>query len=76
MFFGLIINPAMIQMMMNDIFQELIDEGVMVIYMDNILIFGSQTKEQHHTIIVWALDISTSIGCTWKPRNAHSDNPQ
>ena len=25
--------------------------------MDVILIFGSQTKEQHHTIIVWVLDI-------------------
>jgi len=25
--------------------------------MDNILIFGSQTKEQHHTIVVQVLDI-------------------
>ena len=44
-------------MMMNDIFKELINEGVMSIYMDDILIFGSQTKEQHHTIVVKVLDI-------------------
>ena len=44
-------------MMMNNIFQEIINEGVIVIYMDVILIFGGQTKEQHHTIIVWVLDI-------------------
>src|SRR5882724_5923581 len=42
---------------MNDIFKELIDEEVMTIYMDDILIFGSQMKEQHHTIIVRVLDI-------------------
>src|SRR5882724_6531231 len=29
----------------------------MVIYMDNILIFGGQTKEQHYAIVVWVLDI-------------------
>jgi len=57
MFFGLTNSLVMFQMMMNDIFQELIDEGVVVVYMDNILIFGSQTKEQHHTIVVWVLDI-------------------
>ena len=42
--------------MMNDIFKELIDKGVVTIYMDDILI-GSQTKEQHHEIVVWVLDI-------------------
>jgi len=35
----------MFQTMMNDIFQELIAEGVMIVYMDDILIFGGQTKE-------------------------------
>jgi len=43
--------------MMNDIFKELIEEGVVTIYMDNILIFGSQTWEQHHEILVRVLDI-------------------
>src|SRR5882724_5367575 len=57
MFFGLTNSPAMFQSMMNDIFKDLINEGVVTIYMDNILIFGSQMKEQHHTIIVKVLDI-------------------
>src|SRR5882672_595565 len=57
MFFGLTNSPVKFQTMMNDIFQELINEGVVVIYMDDILIFGSQTKEEHHAIIVWVLDI-------------------
>src|SRR5882724_6023045 len=52
MFFGLMNSPATFQMMMNDIFKELIDEGVVTIYIDNILTFGGQTKEQHHEIVV------------------------
>src|SRR5882724_8245282 len=57
MFFGLTNSPATFQTMMNNIFRELIDEGVVVIYMDDILIFGGQTKEEHHTIVVRVLDI-------------------
>jgi len=52
MFFGLINSPATFQMMINDIFKDLIDEGVVTPYMDDILIFSSQTKEQHHEIVV------------------------
>jgi len=52
MFFSLMNSPATFQMMMNDIFKELIDEGVVTIYMDDILIFGSQTQEQHREIVV------------------------
>ena len=50
MFFGLTNSLETFQMMMNDIFRELIDEGVVVIYMDDILILGGQTKEEHHEI--------------------------
>src|SRR5882724_3272880 len=57
MFFSLTNSPEMFQTMMNDIFKELIDEGVVTIYMDNILIFGGWMKEQHHTIVVKVLDI-------------------
>src|SRR5882672_7622514 len=57
MFFGLTNSLATFQMMMNDIFRELINKGVMVIYMDDILIFSGQTKEEHHALIVWVLDI-------------------
>src|SRR5882724_1615026 len=57
MLFGLTNSPATFQMMMNDIFRELIDKGVVVIYMDDILIFSGQTMEEHHTIVVQVLDI-------------------
>src|SRR5467141_2360613 len=57
MFFGLTNSLVTFQTIMNDIFRELIDEGVVVIYMDDILIFGGQTKEEHHAIVVRVLDI-------------------
>jgi hypothetical protein len=38
MFFGLTNSPATFQTMMNTIFQDLIDEGSVTIYMDNIAI--------------------------------------
>ena len=39
MFFGLTNSPATFQMMMNNIFKDLIDEGHITIYMDDILIY-------------------------------------
>lgn len=39
MFFGLTNSPVTFQMMMNDIFRDLIMKGVVVVYMDDILIF-------------------------------------
>ena len=39
-------SPATFQTMMNDIFQDLIVEGIMVVYLDNILIF-TRTEEEH-----------------------------
>ena len=46
MFFSLTNSPATFQMMMNNIFQELIIEGSVVVYLDNILIF-TQSLEEH-----------------------------
>src|SRR5882724_5296893 len=57
MFFGLMNSPTTFQTMMNDIFKELINEEVVTIYMDDILIFSSQTKEQHHEIVIQVLNI-------------------
>ena len=36
--------------MMNDIFQDLIAEGIMVVYLDNILIF-TKTEEEYAKVI-------------------------
>jgi Reverse transcriptase (RNA-dependent DNA polymerase) len=46
MFFGLTNSPATFQTMMNEIFQDLISEGVVCVYLDDILIF-TETMEEH-----------------------------
>ena len=46
MFFGLCNSPATFQRMMNAIFDDMITEGWLVIYMDDMLIF-SKTLEEH-----------------------------
>jgi len=46
MFFGMTNSLATFQTMMNDIFRNLIAEGIVVVYLDNILIF-TKTEEEH-----------------------------
>jgi len=57
MFFSLTNSSVMFQMKMNNIFQQLIDEGVVIIYMDDILIFGGQTMEQHQANVLQVLEM-------------------
>jgi hypothetical protein len=49
MFFGLTNSPATFQTMMNDTFEELISEGVVVVYLDDILIF-TETIDKHQKV--------------------------
>jgi RNase H-like domain found in reverse transcriptase/Reverse transcriptase (RNA-dependent DNA polymerase) len=49
MFFGLTNSPATFQTMMNDIFQDLITEGAVCVYLDDILIF-TETMEEHDRV--------------------------
>jgi len=46
MFFGLTNSPSTFQTMMNEIFQDLIMEGVVCVYLDDILIY-TKTMEEH-----------------------------
>jgi hypothetical protein len=48
MYFGLTNRPATFQTMMNEIFQDLITEGVVSVYLDDILIFTSSIEEHCH----------------------------
>ncbi len=50
MFFGLTNLPTTFQWMMNDIFRNLIGEGKVTIYLDDILIFSKNLKE-HREIV-------------------------
>jgi hypothetical protein len=45
MYFGLTNSPATFQTMMNEIFQDLITEGVVSVYLDDILIFTNLLEE-------------------------------
>ena len=56
MYFGLTNSPATFQMMMNDIFKELIDEGFVAIYMDDILVY-TQTIKHHQEVVALILDV-------------------
>jgi hypothetical protein len=48
MYFGLTNSLATFQTMMNEIFQDFITEGVVSVYLDDILIFTSSIEEYCH----------------------------
>ena len=50
MFFGITNSPATFQTMMNEIFQDLIMEGHVCMYLDDILIF-TETLEEHQRLM-------------------------
>jgi len=56
MFFRMTNSPVTFQTMMNDIFRNLIAEGIVVVYLDNILIF-TKTKEEHEQAVRWVLQV-------------------
>jgi len=56
MFFGLTNSPATFQIMIDDIFKDLISEGMVVVYLDDILIF-METLEEHQKIICHILKL-------------------
>ena len=50
MFFELTNSPVMFQTMMNSLFKKLIDHGVVIIYIDDIMIFTKTLKEHCHIV--------------------------
>jgi len=56
MFFGMTNSPATFQTMMNDIFQTLIAKGIVVVYLDDILIF-TETKKEHEQAVRRVLEV-------------------
>jgi len=56
MFFGMTNSPATFQTMMNDIFRTLIAEGIVVVYLDDILIF-MRTEEEHEQAVRRVLEV-------------------
>ena len=58
MFFGMTNSPTTFQTMMNDVFRTIIAEGIVVVYLDNILIF-TKTEEKHERVVQRVLEILT-----------------
>lgn len=56
MFFGLTNSPVTFQTIMNDIFRELVMGGVVVVYLDDILIF-TKTLEEHWSVVWQVMEI-------------------
>jgi len=56
MFFGMTNSPATFQTMMNDVFRTVITEGIVVVYLDDILIF-TKTEEEHERVVRRVLEI-------------------
>jgi len=56
MFFGMTNSPATFQTMMNDIFRTLIAKGIIVVYLDDILIFTKMEKK-HEQVVQRVLEI-------------------
>jgi hypothetical protein len=50
MFFGLTNSPPTFQTMMDELFKDLIDEGVVIVYIDDILIF-TEDLERHREVV-------------------------
>jgi len=55
-FFGMTNSPATFQTMMNDVFRTVIAEGIVVVYLDDILIF-TKTEEEHEQAVRRVLEI-------------------
>ena len=56
MFFRITNSPTTFQTMMNDIFRSLIAKGIIVVYLDDILIF-TKTKEEHEQVVQRVLEV-------------------
>jgi len=50
MFFGMTDSPAIFQVMMNEILRDLINEGKVTAFVDNVLV-GTETEEGHNEIV-------------------------
>jgi len=66
MFFRLCNSPATFQTMMDDIFDGLITEGVVVLYLDDILIF-TETLEEHRRVTRRVMELLRKNNLFLKP---------
>ena len=64
MFFGMMNSPATFQCFMNDSFRDMIAEGWLLIYMDNLLIFSPDEKtheERAKQVLAWMEELDLHL---------------
>jgi len=73
-FFGMMNSPATFQAMMNEILRDMINEGKVAVFVDDVLV-GTETEEGHNKIVEEVLrrleenDLYVKLEkCTWKVR--------
>jgi len=73
-FFGMMNSPATFQAMMNEILRDMINEGKVAVFVDDVLV-GTETEEGHDKIVEEVLrrleenDLYVKLEkCTWKVR--------
>jgi len=73
-FFSITNNLTTFQAIMNNIFQDLIAEGIMIVYLDNILIF-TQTLEEYHKAVYRVLEVLTEHKLFLHPKKCKLNKP-
>ena len=74
-FFGLTNSPSTFQNMMNDIFHDLIMQGKVLVYLDDILIF-TKTLEEHQQVLRSVLQILRQYKLYLKPKKCEFEQTQ
>ena len=72
MFFGITNNPITFQTMINNIFWDLIVEGIMIVYLNNILIF-TQTLEEHYKTVCRVIEVLNKYKLFLYPKKCKFD---
>jgi len=72
MFFGITNNPITFQTMINNIFWDLIVEGIMIVYLNNILIF-IQTLEEHYKTVCRVIEVLNKYKLFLYPKKCKFD---
>jgi len=72
MFFGMFNSPATFQTIMNDIFQNLIAKCIMIVYLDNILIF-TWTLEEYYKAVWKVLEVLSKYKLSLCPEKCKFD---
>ena len=76
MFFGLTNAPATFQLMMNHLFRELVDEGYITIYMDDILIHTPNDPALHCRVVNDVLRILATNDLYLKPQKCQFEQTE